>query len=894
MSNFNITFTYPWLLLLLIPAAALVLFAYFRISKKYRRNRNRVLSTVLGMIMATCGVLLVSGITVNYDEKNRDNEMIVVVDASYSNAERQAEKDQYIRTLLNSAGDVAKVGVVTFGGDVVYAAELTNDPEEAYENYQSAVTPDRSSTNIAAALTFAHGKLSNPKAGKLLLVSDGIETDGDALTQAAKIAMEGVIVDVVEFSNGNYGKEIQLLQINLPQETIVVGQSVQIELIVQSSATADAAITMYDNGEAVSVVNATLTKGTQSVFFTHAFEGTGLHQLSFTAKSANDTVSENNTIYSYVYLDVFDKILILERGQESSSLKDIAAEAGYKVDVRNISEAPASLDELREYDQIILNNVANADMPEGFDEILNEYVYEIGGGLLTVGGVRMENGKEVANVYNREDMKGTLYQEMLPVEAEDYTPPVAVMLIIDTSGSMGADVGGGKTQMDEAKESALASLDALDDRDYLGIIKFDNTYEYLLAPTPLSQREKISQTIKNIRFNSLGGTVLTGAIEQAGRVLSAFDGVNKKHIVVVTDGETSGLDSCISSAKRYYDNYGVTTSIIDYRIDNIKMDMLAAAGNGKHYVADDGEELANAMREDLSNPEIREYELKTFQPTYGEYSSIFSGVKEEDIPTLDGFFGTKIKKDAKSLLIGEYGEPIYAQWTYGKGKVGSFMCDLSGHWSKDFLADGNGKRLVTGVIGALFPSENIQNTGIDVAISAKNSIASVSINTAVKQGELVQVEIRSPETDEQGQNISNIYEFKNFSGYETLEYKFTTAGIYEIEVTKLNSDGEVVARDVTYRKFSYSQEYNPFLNDNDNSSFLLSLAKSGNGKIASSVEQVFEDFVQSFYRTYDPRVLLASAILIALLLEVAVRKFKFKWPHEIVREKRTARKGSRP
>lgn len=46
MSDFNITFTYPWLLLLLIPAAALVLFAYFRISKKYRRNRNRVLSIV--------------------------------------------------------------------------------------------------------------------------------------------------------------------------------------------------------------------------------------------------------------------------------------------------------------------------------------------------------------------------------------------------------------------------------------------------------------------------------------------------------------------------------------------------------------------------------------------------------------------------------------------------------------------------------------------------------------------------------------------------------------------------------------------------------------------------------------------------------------------------------
>ena len=74
------------------------------------------------------------------------------------------------------------------------------------------------------------------------------------------------------------------------------------------------------------------------------------------------------------------------------------------------------------------------------------------------------------------------------------------------------------------------------------------------------------------------------------------------------------------------------------------------------------------------------------------------------------------------------------------------------------------------------------------------------------------------------------------------------------------------------------------MNDNDNSLFLLSLAKSGNGKIVSSVEQVFEDFVQSFYRTYDPRVLLASAILIVLLLEVAVRKFKFKWIHELIRD----------
>ena len=114
MSNFNITFTHPWLLLLLIPAFAIVLFAYFTVSKQYRRNRNRVISVVLGMIAATCSVFLVSGLSVSYDEKNRENELILVVDASDSNAGRRKEKDEYVQAMIRGAAGVAKIGVVTF------------------------------------------------------------------------------------------------------------------------------------------------------------------------------------------------------------------------------------------------------------------------------------------------------------------------------------------------------------------------------------------------------------------------------------------------------------------------------------------------------------------------------------------------------------------------------------------------------------------------------------------------------------------------------------------------------------------------------------------------------------------------------------------------------------
>ena len=54
--------------------------------------------------------------------------------------------------------------------------------------------------------------------------------------------------------------------------------------------------------------------------------------------------------------------------------------------------------------------------------------------------------KYIAHAYNRDDMLNTLFQDILPVQAINYTPPVAVMIVADRSGSMSAvdDTTGGK------------------------------------------------------------------------------------------------------------------------------------------------------------------------------------------------------------------------------------------------------------------------------------------------------------------------------------------------------------------------------------------------------------------------------------------------------------------
>ena len=263
MLNFKIVFEQPWLLLLLIPAIFFGLLPYFRSQKKYRRTRNRITSIVLHCTALVLSILVLSGITFQYDIPNTETEVILLVDKSDSNKKSDAAKDEFVADVLKSTQSSFKIGVVTFGYDQVYAAKLNTNAQTVYQEYLSAKEPDTSATDFEAALKYAESLITKPESGRIVILSDGVETDGNANSVIRSIASSGIKVDTVHFPD-EVSNDIQILGVHYPETTIRHGETFEITVDIESTYDGEAVISMFDDATQIGAsLKVHLTKGLQ-------------------------------------------------------------------------------------------------------------------------------------------------------------------------------------------------------------------------------------------------------------------------------------------------------------------------------------------------------------------------------------------------------------------------------------------------------------------------------------------------------------------------------------------------------------------------------------------------------------------------------------------------------
>lgn len=978
MTNFSLTFlNSPWFLLLIPVAFLLTFIPYFRLAKRYRRTRNRIISIVMHLILSVLTISVLSGLQFHYETPNNNNELVVLIDGSYSTEKLAKSRDELVDELIKDSEKYnCKVGLVIFGFDQEIICKPTGDINKLREEYKkfsvdpASIEYDSDATDIAAAFRTAGDMLTNYGSSKVVLVSDGKETDENALSYIRNLTAKGVKIDVLkptaedEYSTST---EMQVCDVTFPDSEIALGMETVINVKVKSTVETSATFLIYDNYSDTNKEPAVeeikrLVEGEQEFSFNYTFKEGVFHQIDVKLDAGRQTTEEtlkNNEFTTYVTIEVFDSILIVENFQDDSkTLEALLAgtedenlqalvDGAFKYNVTRVKIGTPEFNEAREklnsFDQVIFNNVANKDLPEGFIDEVRDFVYEQGGGLFTIGG---NDPSGNVHVYDREDLgtaSAKTYQDMLPVSAVNYTPPMGVAFIIDVSGSMTGD------PLYKAKAGLeLAVRYGLSERDYVSIFTLDTIYGQVLPLTPVSNLTTIVNAIQSI--GGTGGTVATNAITRAAQSLNSNSNIARKHIIMLTDGifgdkyEDGEEPPFVKEARLHYANSGITLSVVGIGMDvgstyyNSCKQMTDAAG-GKTYAGINIDNLGNILKDDISQNEITAVTEGAFRPVIDRITDpLLKGIKlggdDESAKIMDfalgAFYGGKIKQNATLVLTDRYNAPVYAYWSYGRGKVGSLMCDLKGtdgSYSassytieerkkndstgqydtvkttyKGIYASENGQRLIYGIVRELMPDTRLIAGELDLRITEENYINSLNLYTTLEDGDTLDAFI-TKENDPTfakvsllslGENVNGVYVTSPFSMsnlFSRCSFVVNKAGVYRVTVTITRKNGVKKTTEL-FKTFSYSEEYDMFpdnITETTADTLLETIAARGDGVVITTVKRlnnVFVNFEPTVKHDYDPRVLFLIISIIALLIDIAVRKFKFKWLHEIIRERR--------
>jgi len=849
MKNFNFTFTNKWYLLLLIPLVILTLIPYLRVVKKRRRHPKYILPLCFRIIAIIAIILMMAGLS--KVTVSNDTNVIILVDLSDSTTSVRSDMEKYIDDYVKNADKSLTIGVVAFADESVYEIPMTTNMK--FDSLDFSSLPVSSATNLEMAIQYSQTLVSEDGNNQIILLTDGNQTEGDAQKAVLQIENQNVRIDAVAFDSSVTDEpEVQISDMDMPSSA-AAGESYEIPISIESSIATSGDLVLYNGTKAVSKTAVTIKKGQNTYTLNTSSTTTGINSYHVEVLVNNDTVSQNNTKYAYIKITGKSNILIIDSsGTESTKLKSLIKDL-YTVTVVTPQKAPSTLADLRNYDEIILMNVANNDLPTGFDAILEEYVNKLGRGVLTTGGT---------NTYYYGEMTGTAFEKFLPVDinlddgAENAT--TAVMILIDQSSSMTG------TPINMAIQGAVNSINALGADDYVGVVAFSANVNIVSKLSSLKNKEKIIAAVE--KLGTIRGTNLTAALTEAYEELKDST-ASTKHVILLSDGnpQDSGYDKVVQKMNAA----GITTStiLIGSEATSTIMSQLATLGGGRFYQVTNISELPTVMKEETDASQINYTNTGTFNLSIANYSQVLSGVTT--LPTIKGYISTAIKNGASNVLYTDENMPVYAEWNYGLGRVGSFTTDLNGTWSSELYATTDGTTLIKNVVSSLLPSDNA-SSGLAITTSSTGTQSTVTVATSDTTGsKTIEATIISPD----GTTVTKALTVLKPGTY-TSTFETSKVGLYTIMVQQFNEDGSVYDYAQTALAVSYSPEYDRFLAPN--TTLLETICELGGGALMVSVSDllgVVFGTVKSNSSLFIPFGILA---LLMLTADLVIRNTKWK------------------
>ena len=622
-----------------------------------------------------------------------------------------------VRALLRASSTSRRpddlAGVVLFGATPAAAGMAEIGPFRVPEEWTGAPL----ATDIEQALRLAGAMVPPNAAGRIVLFSDGVQTSGDAVAAARRLASGGgrrsIPVDVVPLAY-SVDHEVVLESLDAPP-TAQAGATIPVRVVLRSTGAASGTLRLFREGVPIDIgkgavagdsgLHLDLPGGRHIEVLRVPLPDGRIHRFEAVwtpdgGAAGTDTVASNNRAEAVTVSPGRGAILIVDgvSGGESSgpgaALGRTLGAAGLQVETIGPEAMRADLLWLQQFDAVVLQSVAAEAIPRESHGVLVNAVNQLGLGLVMIGG---------PDSFGAGGWKGTEIEPILPVKLDLpeklVTPAAAVILVIDNSGSMNRRVlGSTRSQQDIADEGAALAIESMDKTDLVGVITFNSAYSVEVALGPNKDPGATARLVR--RIGADGGTFMPPALAEAHRQMRGVK-ADVKHVIVLSDGVSMGKDRLPGIVEEMAeDGIRVSTIAIGNEADTEMMADMAGRGRGQFYRVIDPNVLPRVLVKAVRivrSPLVRE---RTFTPVaLPTGSPVLDGVGAAmggSLAPLRGLVLTQARADASVVDVlatpriegrdgSGGGEPVLAYWNVGLGRVAAFTSDAQARWAAPWL-----------------------------------------------------------------------------------------------------------------------------------------------------------------------------------------------------------------
>lgn len=615
----------------------------------------------------------------------KEEQVVFLIDRSASVQGTEQQVSEWIEKSLDAQKDKHLVGVYSFAENFQSEIALTNE-EIKLPVFSPMELPGN--TDIAKALQLSTGIIDPNKATRIVLFTDGIETNGSVTDQLMKMTGSNVTVDVVELERIS-SDDVAITAFETPPVAFE-GEQQQLNMQIESTKATNGEILLYQNDQLLSREQVSLEQGSNSFTFRNTSKGEGLLKYDAQVIVQGDALIENNKLTSVTNVESSPRLLVVTNEDATTNIPRVIDQEAIITDVISASSLPFDLSNYLAYDAIIFDNVPGHLVGEQKMNVIEQAVKNFGTGFMMVGG---QNSFGLGGYFK------TPIEKLLPVEMEvkgkQQLPSLGLIIVMDRSGSMAG------SKMEYAKEAAARSVEMLRDDDHLGFIAFDDRPWQIIETEPLTDREGAVEKILSVGVG--GGTEIYSSLAQAYEQLQPLK-LQRKHIILLTDGQSStsnDYQTLIEDGKE--NNITVSTVAVGQDADRALLESLAEMGGGTFYEVQDESTIPAIMSTETAIISRTYIEDNPFYPTiYGDptWSSLFA----EGVPQMNAYIATTAKQTANVIAQSEKEDPVLAEWMYGLGRTLAFTSDSTGAWSGDFARWNNWGDFWNTAVSRMLPS----------------------------------------------------------------------------------------------------------------------------------------------------------------------------------------------